>query len=72
MLKGVRKFRSWIASKEDIHLAAHILDHDSADAERVGRSLGVLDLSVLVLVLLHDAVHVFGSIVENIIEAEDN
>ncbi len=54
-----------------IPLSGHILDHNTADAESIGNLLGVLDLAVLLLVLLHDLVHVVADILERYVPGAD-
>jgi hypothetical protein len=52
-----------------LHLATHVLDHDSADSEGIGSSLRVCNLGVLVFVLAHNIMHVLGTVVEDIVQA---
>lgn len=56
----------------NVPLARHVLNHDTADTHGVGNSLWVLDLVVLVLVLAHDAVHVFANVAEDIVQELDS
>lgn len=50
-------------------LAAHVLDHDTADTKDIGSSHRVLDLGVFVLVLLHGLVHVICAVPQDIVQA---
>ncbi|TKW55362.1 hypothetical protein CTA1_4108 [Colletotrichum tanaceti] len=58
-------------SINDLPLAAHVLDHDTADAKDVGRGLRVLDLVVLGLVLPHHLVHLVADVAQDIVEELD-
>ncbi|KAH3686596.1 hypothetical protein WICPIJ_002440 [Wickerhamomyces pijperi] len=49
-------------------LGLHILDHDGGDTNVVGNLFWVLDLSVLVLVLLHDLVHLVSGFFQDLVQ----
>lgn len=49
-------------------LASHVLNHNGGDTKSIGNLLGVLDLSVLDLVGLHDLVHLVTNIPQDVVQ----
>lgn len=66
--------QSSIHVNREIHfgspLAAHVLDHYTADAQDVRSGLRVRDLGVLLRILLHGLVHVIRAIPEDVVQAK--
>src|SRR4051812_26719975 len=65
------KLSKYERTRFHIPLAGHVLHHDGSDAESIGSLHGVLDLRVLDFVLLHDFVHLFANVLEDIVEELD-